>query len=568
MSWKATVARKSQDRLANAEVLRLIERGMSYREVAERLGVSKSSVGRIVKSESRGSPPSPAAPPRRQEPEPPEKERKKPVRIGHIDAIDRPIDPGIVTRVILTSAQDDTQVFEPFWENLKAYADYIGASISVGGYTYQLGLYEDHAVATAVYAPELREYLTFERIRAGNVLIVSDANVLPTTANPLSGWLTINSGNHVAIPHARVALQSIPRMTGSPPRYCVSTGTVTRPSYTPRAAGRKAVHHHTYGALLVEFDADGEVFFRHLLADVDGSFQDLNTFVQGNIVHEDCRVKTITWGDVHHEQLDGAIAKASWGYDAQTKRIFPGDSVLDKLKPELQFLHDTIDFRRRNHHDVRDPHRRAQVLQSSSGSVGDEIKEAAHFVNQVRRPWCSTVVIESNHDAALAKWLKDPEGAADPVNAEYWHARNFYWHRAIRMHLDDYNVVHDALRKAGLANDVLFVPSGKSLSVNGIEHGLHGDVGIGGSKGSPMQYRRLGPKVTSAHTHTPQIVDGVYVAGLSGSLDQGYNSRGPTTWAHAHVVGYGNGKRTLLCMSADGRWKAGMTDVEEIGLAA
>ncbi|MGW9333502.1 hypothetical protein [Bosea sp. NPDC055594] len=123
-----------------------------------------------------------------------------------------------------------------------------------------------------------------------------------------------------------------------------------------------------------------------------------------------------------------------------------------------------------------------------------------------------------------------------------------------------------ATRRAGVNDNVAFVLSGTTLPILGIERGLHGDLDFGGPRGRPKQYRRLGPKVTSAHTHTPLIVDGVYVAGVSASLDQGHN-RGPTTWAHAHVILYDNGKRCLLTMTADGRWRAGMS-VEEYRLAA
>lgn len=47
----------------------------------------------------------------------------------------------------------------------------------------------------------------------------------------------------------------------------------------------------------------------------------------------------------------------------------------------------------------------------------------------------------------------------------------------------------------------------------------------------------------------------MYVAGVSAKLEQGYN-KGPTTWAHAHVVQYHNGKRAMILMSADGRFRA------------
>lgn len=140
------------------------------------------------------------------------------------------------------------------------------------------------------------------------------------------------------------------------------------------------------------------------------------------------------------------------------------------------------------------------------------------------------------------------------------------WHRANRLGRSSYNVVEDAFRRAAVNDNVQFVPSGATFPILGIEHGLHGDPGVGGSRGSPQQYRRRRRKVTSAHAHTPLIVDCVYVAGVSAALDQGYN-RGPTTWALAHVALYDNGKRCLLTMTADGRWRTGM-DALEFRMAA
>lgn len=125
----------------------------------------------------------------------------------------------------------------------------------------------------------------------------------------------------------------------------------------------------------------------------------------------------------------------------------------------------------------------------------------------------------------------------------------------------DFNIVRQGMRRAGLAEDVQFVSSGGSYVVGDVECGLHGDLGVGGSRGSPNQYRRFGPKTSSGHTHTPKIVDGVYVAGVSANLDQGYN-RGPTTWVLAHIVQYDNGKRAMLIMSEDRRYEPAGEAVE------
>ncbi len=492
--------------------------------------------------------------------------KKKAPRISELPTIQAMLEPGIVHRFIASSAQDDTPVHKEFLKNIKAYAAYIGASILIGGHTYQLGLFEDHAAEANIYDPLLADYLCHERVQlTPDVLYLGSANILPTTANPLAGWLTQNHGGHVVIPHSRIALQSIPRLKGQDPRFAISTGTVTMPNYTARAAGQKSIFHHTFGFTIIEIDTDGEVFLRPVSAADDGSFQDLNTVVQDGICYGDQRVRAITWGDIHHEQLDATIAAASFGYDRETKRNLDNINILDGLQPEYQFVHDVLDFRRRNHHGLNDPHTMAAIAQGSQ-NVEYEVQEASDFIAAITRPWCRTVMVESNHDNALAKWLKNVDGAADTENAYYWHRQNAAWHDAIRAGNDNFNIVEHAMRGANLPDSVEFVAAGEGYQVDGIECGLHGDLGISGSRGSPNQFKRFGVRTSTGHTHTPSISEGAYVSGVSAKLDQGYN-KGPTTWAHAHIVQYHNQKRTILLMSKDGRCQA-MGDRIHVMMAA
>ncbi len=493
--------------------------------------------------------------------------KKKAPRISEIPTIQASLEPGIVHRFLISSAQDDTPVHADFLKNIEAYAAYIGANILIGGHTYQLGLFEDHASEANVYDPALSEYLCHDRVQlTPDILYIGSANILPTAANPLAGWLTQNHGNHVVIPHSKIALQSIPRLKDQAPRFAISTGTVTMPNYTARAAGQKSIFHHTFGFTVVEIDVDGEVFLRPVSADDDGSFQDLNTLVADGKCEGDKRVRAISWGDIHHEQLDDTIAAASFGYDRKNKRILNNINILDGLQPEIQFFHDTLDFRRRNHHNLHDPHVMALVSANGSENVEAEVQEASDFIAACTRDFCTTVVVESNHDNALARWLKNVDGAADVKNAYYWHDLNSAWHKAIRAGNDSFNVVEYGLRLANLPDSVEFVGAGQGYQVDGIECGLHGDLGISGSRGSPNQFKRFGVRTSTGHTHTPSISEGAYVAGVSAKLDQGYN-KGPTTWAHAHIVQYHNGKRTLLLMSADGRCQA-MGDRISLEMAA
>lgn len=500
-------------------------------------------------------------------PEPVKAEKTKPVRLTKIPVIEADLEVGKVHRFIVTAAQDDTPKFEGFWTSLSTYARALSASLITCGLTYQKGIFEDHAVATATYDKDITDYLITERIQlTPDLLIVCDANVLPTTANPLAGWQTANRGGHVIVPSTRVALESIPRMQDDDPRFAISTGCCTLPSYTPRAAGRKALFHHSYGALLIEIDVDGEVFFHQLIPDDNGAFQHLDRIVDGEKITVGNRVKAITWGDVHHDQLDPVIAMASWGYCTSQKEVVSTQSIAHYLDAEYEFVHDTLDFRRRNHHGLHDPHERARINAATNSNVEDEVRDAARFVNAISHDGCRTVVVESNHDAALNKWLKNPEGMFDAENAYYWHLLNSVWHREIRAENNDFNPVHEALRLAGLGDHIDFVGSGESFTILDVEHGLHGDIGVSGSRGTPQQFRRFGRRTSTGHTHSPSIADGAFVAGLAAKLRQGYN-KGPTRWAHAHIILNPNGKRAMLIMHADGRFQA-MGDVQQMQIAA
>jgi hypothetical protein len=107
----------------------------------------------------------------------------------------------------------------------------------------------------------------------------------------------------------------------------------------------------------------------------------------------------------------------------------------------------------------------------------------------------------------------------------------------------------------GCPDDTVFVSEDNSFTICGnIECGMHGHLGANGARATPTQFARAGAKSNTGHTHSPKILDGAYVAGVSGKLDMGYN-KGLSSWAHAHIVTYPNGKRAILTM-ADGQFFA------------
>jgi hypothetical protein len=176
----------------------------------------------------------------------------------------------------------------------------------------------------------------------------------------------------------------------------------------------------------------------------------------------------------------------------------------------------------------------------------------ATFLTEVSAPRfdgddCQTVVVQSNHDNALLKWLKTADYKADPENALFFLECELEMHRWLRSG-NDCPIFELVLKKAGIPDGVTFVGEDDSyLTCGDIENAMHGHLGANGAKASPAAFTRMGSKSITGHTHSPGITDGNMTVGVSGGLDMGYN-KGLSSWLHAHGLTQPNGKRQLLVM--------------------
>ena len=480
---------------------------------------------------------------------------------------------------ILTSAQDSSKVHEDFWNCLHVYADWLeNCEIIVSGFTYAKKLFEDHDTRSprVGFHPLVDPYITHERVRIGDELdFCGEMNTLPTAVTPLSGFSTYTRARWGVFPHPKVQLESIATMKHERAKQLMTTGAVTLPNYIRKKAGIKGMFHHMVGAVLVELAPDGSTYCRHLLAtDLDdGSFYDLDRYVTRDGVTEGHRVEAITYGDIHHEKLDEEVALATWGYDVDEgvrwnksnwDRMYVDEDhdlgpmpLIHTLRPHYEFYHDLSDFAPRNHHNIKDHHFRFE--RHTSGSRSDSVQVAlagcANFLNEVQRDDCLSVVVESNHDQALTKWLKTADYRDDPENAVFFLSCQLWYYKQLAEGVSSPDIFQQVMRVYGCPDDVVFVNEDQSFVICGdIECGMHGHLGPNGSRGSPLAISRAGMKSNTGHTHSPAIRDGAYVGGVSGSLDMGYN-RGPSSWSHTHIVTYPNGRRTLLTLH-NGRFYA------------
>jgi hypothetical protein len=463
---------------------------------------------------------------------------------------------GEVKRFILTSAQDQTKVHVPFFRNLEAYAEHLGAELLVSGFTYNKFLFEEHSKDRVWYAEEVAPYLTYDRFNLGDgIVFCGEMNIMPTATNPLSGLETYTREKWGIFPHAKVQQQSIATMKDSLAKMILTTGAVTRPNYILKKAGIKAHFHHVYGAVLVEICADGAFFVRHLLGDKkDGSFYDLTKFVKDAKIIDHQNVLAVTWGDIHIEKMDEKCFAASFGNSSE-------EGLLDYLKPKYQFIHDLIDFKARNHHNVKDPHFMYERFIQGDEKIEDAIIDASYFLQDVHRPWSNIYVVESNHDLALLTWLKTADYRLDPINAKLFLEAQLEVYKNIEKGNKNFSILEYLVKNRITNKDTdcfKFLKEDQSFVIakehGGIECAMHGHLGANGARGHARQFSKMGPKANTGHTHSASILDGIYTAGVSGSLDMGYN-KGLSSWSHTHIITYKNGKRTLITIS-NGRFYA------------
>lgn len=468
-------------------------------------------------------------------------------------------------RFIFAGAQNDTPVDLPFWENLSAYAEWLGAEIVVGPWTYETNWWDENNPSSRDYDPLLQQHLCFGQMEIGeNFLFCGEMNTLPTAARPISDLTTYARGRWAVFPHAKLQLISVPALDPCEQAHQIMTsGAVTRPRVIPRKAGVKAIHHHVLGATLVEFDEDGDIFCRQLTADTDGSFYDLDILVKDGRVTGGHRVKAVTAGDVHVAKLNSRNALATFGYCPKTGRSRP-DSLLAMLNPEELLIHDLHDHESRNHHHEGDVSHDYEMAVRGRESILGEITKAFNFLAGLDLPETKVTIVESNHDIALERYIREGRYRGDGVNFRIGLEMDaaYHDHRAaavlaldLEMPLPSFSLLEWTLRRIGgtQMDGIAWIYDGKSKKIDGIEVGNHGFRGANGARGTVAGYARLGQKMTIGDKHSPSILDEVFGAGVM-QLNHGYN-KGPSGWAVSHVIQYQNGKRALLTMQ-EGKWRS------------
>lgn len=461
-------------------------------------------------------------------------------------------------RFLFTAAQNDAPLHEGFWRNLEAYAAHIDATIAVGPFTYETAWWSENNPTSREYAEELHPHLCFGQMEIGdNFVFAGEMNTLPTASQPISDLTTYSRNRWAVFPHAKRQLKSVPSTDPTVQSHQVmTTGCATRPKVIPRKAGVKSLFHQVIGAVIVEFDADGDVFCRQITASEDGSFYDLDRYVSKGTITSGHRARALVVGDLHLRKVDNDNLMATFGFDLVHTGMRYRNSLVDLLQPEHVMLHDIFDHESRNHHNANDNGHAYEMHLRGRDSILSEIVQVGEFLEKARAPGREIVVVESNHDIGLDRYVREGRYRNDPPNIRLGLKLEdaLLGHRQrVAEALDEFrapprfSLLEDALRLTEANLDgVSWAYDGTSRLVDGIEVGHHGFRGVNGSKGTVQGFARTGRKLTIGDKHSPEINEGVYVVGVM-QMQMGYN-KGPSTWAVTHCVHYPDGNRSLITL--------------------
>lgn len=460
-------------------------------------------------------------------------------------------------RVVITSAQNATPVFAPFFKSLIRYCKHNDAELIVIPFRYRnpTSIWNSDDQDKDWWDKRIEPYLSDEYTKICKSLrIMGHVKIQPTASNPISSFDSMTGSDSAIFGHPKIQYTTVPTPSRELPKILTSTGCITTQNYTDSKAGQKGYFHHSYAAVVVEIDDVNDIFhLRHVHSDDKGAFYDLDKKYTPSSVSAGHRISGLITGDSHAEFIDPLVEEATYSGT---------NSIVNLLRPKTKVYHDVEDFYRRNHH-----HRGDHLLAYGKHHMGrnnveEGLQVTADFIDRHSTPDCIDVITKSNHDEALDRWLKESDPKLDPENSKFY----YYLMYNILKSMENTNTgfkwadpfefwCKNPDEQRGLRNikNTVFLKRDESYNIEGIEVGFHGDKGPNGSRGSIKSFAKIGPKTIIGHSHSPGINEGVYQVGLSARMNLEYVS-GPSSWMQTHCIIYPDGKRTLINI-INGKWK-------------
>ena len=216
---------------------------------------------------------------------------------------------------------------------------------------------------------------------------------------------------------------------------------------------------------------------------------------------------------------------------------------------EILVLHDAFDGKSISHHDKDKKIYRTMLSEEGKLSLEKELKVLAQDLNALSPLVKKVVMVKSNHDEFLTRYLEDGRYQFEPHN---------YKMAAIltgELMRGNYPL-KAAVEMLGLKDKqkIQWLKRDDDFYVSRIQLGAHGDRGANGAKGSLLSMENAYGLSVTGHSHTPEILRGAWQVGTTSKLNLDYTKGSPSSWFHTACLVYPNGSRQLINV-VGGKWR-------------
>lgn len=389
----------------------------------------------------------------------------------------------------------------------------------------------------------LEETIILEDSQINSNLFVSSIKLSAKQQEPLRGLGNISKkyGSFIfASPKIGLEYHSVGNDKTILPHFTSSTGAITLPDYDSNMymAQRRAYiaeHSHNFGAAYVEVQNSKIFHFTQIeCKNKDGSLF-LRDQMYTPTTKKKAKAKAFIMGDLH-SGFTCSKSRQNW------------IEVIEATKPEMIAIHDGFNGYSVNQH-IKDDYI-AQAIRAMH-NLDDLQAELIHFAKEIEF-WASKcdqlIMVPSNHNDWLSRYLRKGLYIKDPKN-------HLIGAKLAVAMLEKKDPLRYAVEEiAGIKADNIYWPNrNEDIIIGGVQINCHGDITVGGGKGSLAGMRSSYIASFSGHTHTAAISGDAWQVGTSGVLQEEYNN-GASKWTNTSGLLYVDGSRALV-NSIFGNWK-------------
>lgn len=420
------------------------------------------------------------------------------------------------TNVIVTAAQNNSAVHSRAFSELEKYAQRLGAELIVIPIQYNKNAFSAAKEEEFKFASEVIPYFVEGAFKVDSAIVYANCHVLPTAKYPVNAAADLNGGErYTIVASPKMQQKELPRLQGQEPMTCYTTGAVTLTNYLNSRAGSVAEKSHKIGAVHI---VDNQVF-------------PLEYDEEKLWVYE---YDVAVLGDIHAEQLSES---------AFHKSI----QMIKTHKISTVVLHDLFDCMTLNGHERENPD---HLFIHQRSNLEDDLHRVENVLNSLGniKHVREIVVVRSNHDDMLDRWLKDAKyhPKYDAKNATMYYRLQYLKHMYMQHMGKTPNVLELALslkKSTIIDKKVNFLELGDSYQKHGVELAHHGHKGVNGAR-SGLQ--KTNQKMIVGHSHSGQRLDNFITVGTNSKLVQGYNVGGGSTWTTHNALICKSGRMTLI----------------------